>query len=247
MDLKDFFIRNDKVALAFSGGVDSSYLLYAGIKYGADIMPYFIKTPFQPEFELDDAKALTSSLGIQMKVIDFDNLSIEGVVRNQVDRCYYCKKSLFSKIIDEARKDGYNLIIDGTNASDSYEDRPGMKAIQELGVISPLREAGLTKDIIRDLSREAGIFTADKPSYSCLATRVFTGERIDAGILNRIEESEDFLMKKGFKDFRVRVKDGDAKLEFNKDEIVSAFNDREEIYKALSKNFKTVSLDLGGR
>ena len=247
MKLKDFFIRNDKVALAFSGGVDSSYLLYAGKKYGADIMPYFIKTPFQPEFELEDAKALASSLGVRIKLIELDNLSIEEVARNLDDRCYYCKKTIFNKIIEEAGKDGYNLIVDGTNASDSYDDRPGMKAIQELGVVSPLREAGLTKEDIRKLSREAGLFTGDKPSYSCLATRIFTGQRIRLEDLKKAEEAEKFLMDMGFKDFRVRVRDKDARLEFKSEDMEKAFKVRKEIYETLSINFETVSLDLGGR
>ena len=155
MKLKEFFEKYPRVALGFSGGVDSAYLLYAGKKYGADIRPYFIKTAFQPEFELRDAHRLTEELGIELTVVEYDILAETQVAQNPPNRCYYCKSALFGALKQQALKDGYEILLDGTNASDDASDRPGMKAIREMKVLSPLRECGLTKDEIRILSREA--------------------------------------------------------------------------------------------
>ena len=159
MELKEFFEKYPRAALGFSGGVDSAYLLYVGKKYGADIRPYFIKTAFQPEFELRDAIRLAKELDVGLTVIRHDILAEECVAENPADRCYYCKSALFHALKKQAVEDGYNVLLDGTNASDEASDRPGMKAIRELEVLSPLRECGLTKGEIRRLSREAGLFT----------------------------------------------------------------------------------------
>ena len=137
MVLKEFFQKHPKAALGFSGGVDSAFLLYAGKKYGADIRPYFIKTAFQPEFELQDALRLTKELGTELTVIACDILSETQVAGNPPDRCYYCKSILFGTLKRQAVKDGYEVILDGTNASDEASDRPGMRAVQELKVLSP--------------------------------------------------------------------------------------------------------------
>ena len=175
MNLQDFFTENRSAALAFSGGVDSAYLLYAGLKYGCDLTAYYVKAEFQPQFELDDAMRLAEQLGARMKVIRVSVLGDEDVRANGPRRCYYCKRQIFSKIMEAAQADGYSLLLDGTNASDDADDRPGMQALMELSVRSPLRECGLTKAQIRDFSKEAGLFTWDKPAYACLATRIQTG------------------------------------------------------------------------
>lgn len=168
MTLQEFFTEHPKAALGFSGGVDSSYLLYAGIKAGADIRPYFIKTAFQPEFELEDAKRLCAQLGAELYIIELDALANPDVVKNPANRCYYCKTGLFGTLQQRAKADGYTVLLDGTNASDDAGDRPGMKALTEMSVLSPLRLCGLTKAQIREFSREAGLFTWDKPAYACL-------------------------------------------------------------------------------
>ena len=183
MTLQEFFTEHPKAALGFSGGVDSSYLLYAGIKAGADIRPYFIKTAFQPEFELEDAKRLCAQLGAELYIIELDALANPDVVKNPANRCYYCKTGLFGTLQQRAKADGYTVLLDGTNASDDAGDRPGMKALTEMSVLSPLRLCGLTKAQIREFSREAGLFTWDKPAYACLATRVPTGEAITEALL----------------------------------------------------------------
>lgn len=250
MELKDFFNDNKKAAIAFSGGVDSAYLLYAAGSFGAEVRAYYVKSDFQPEFELRDAKRLAEELGADMKVLELDVLCDSAISSNPVDRCYHCKKRIFSAIKEAALKDGFSLILDGTNASDDAGDRPGMRAIEELEVRSPLRECGLTKDEIRRLSREAGLFTWDKPAYACLATRISTGEVITREKLERTERAEDFLMKLGFSDLRVRLISDCARLQLPEDQLKLALEKREEITEELLKYYKAVLLDLtprGGR
>ena len=247
MKLKEFFEKYQKAALGFSGGVDSAYLLYAGKKYGADIRPYFIKTAFQPEFELRDAHRLTEELGIELTVVEYDILAETQVAQNPPNRCYYCKSALFGALKQQALKDGYEILLDGTNASDDASDRPGMKAIREMKVLSPLRECGLTKDEIRILSREAGLFTWEKPSYACLATRIPTGEPVSGELLKRIERSEDALSALGFSDFRVRVFHNAARIQLSKGQFEQAAQDRERILSALKPYFPAVLLDLETR
>ena len=156
--LKDFFARHPRTALGFSGGTDSAYLLYAGTSLGADVRPYYIKTQFQPAFELADARRLADELGVELTVIEADILADDAVAANPPDRCYHCKRALFTLLAERAASDGYSELIDGTNASDEAGERPGMRALCELGVRSPLRECGLTKTEIRARSRTAGAF-----------------------------------------------------------------------------------------
>ena len=206
MELSDFFRENPRAALAFSGGTDSAYLLYEALQCGAEVRPYYVKTPFQPRFELDDALRLTKELGTELTVIEYDILNDGLVAANPADRCYHCKKKLFGLLLRErAANDGFSLIIDGTNASDDAGDRPGMRALGELCVRSPLRECGLTKAEIRARSKEAGLFTWNKPAYACLATRVPTGRPIERELLQRVEGAESELFALGFTDFRVRL------------------------------------------
>ena len=247
MELQEFFEQNPKAARGFSGGVDSAYLLYAAKKYGADVKPYYIKTAFQPRFEYADVRMLCDKLGVDIKVIEYDILSESIIASNPKDRCYYCKKSLFTILKNEAEKDGYNLILDGTNASDDLSDRPGAKALEELSVRSPLRECGLTKDTIRALSKEAGLFTWNKPSYSCLATRIPADIRITADDLWRIEQSESALMAMGFTDFRVRLYNGAARLQLKHEQFLKAADRREEIVTCIRPYFQTILLDMEAR
>lgn len=245
--LAAFFGAHPKVALGFSGGVDSAYLLYAGLRSGADIRPYFIKTAFQPRFELEDALRLAKQLGAALQVIEVDLLSLPAVVSNPPDRCYFCKTALFGALRKRALADGYALVIDGTNASDDALGRPGMRALAELSVRSPLRECGLTKDEIRLLSKEAGLFTWNKPAYACLATRIPAGNAVTPDLLLRVEGAEDALFQMGFLDFRVRVLAGAARLQFRQEDIARAFNERESIRLAIKPFFHDVLLDLTER
>ena len=178
-----------------------------------DLRAYFVQSQFQPEFELQDAQRFTEQLGIPLTVLPCDILQHPLVVENGPLRCYHCKTALFTALWERARMDGYPLLLDGTNASDRTDDRPGMRALEELEVRSPLRECGLTKADIRSLSREAGLFTWDKPAYACLATRIPTGTSITAEQLEHVERSEQILSSLGFSDLRVRTENGSACLE----------------------------------
>ena len=247
MTLEQFFQENPRCALGFSGGVDSAYLLYAGVKAGADIRPYFIKTAFQPAFELADAKKLAEGLGVEVTVLELDALADPRVAANPADRCYFCKQNLFRTLKERAIADGYPVLLDGTNASDEAGDRPGMRALAELSVRSPLRECGLTKAEIRARSREAGLFTWDKPAYACLATRVPAGEAITADLLARVEGAEDALFRLGYTDFRVRVFHSAARLQLPRGQMERAVREAEELRQALKPYFTPILLDLEGR
>lgn len=242
--LKAFFEKNPKLALAFSGGVDSAYLLYAAVSFGADVKAYYVKTPFQPEFEYEDALRLATQLGAEMFTIHLDILSDNAITENPKNRCYFCKRRIFTAILEQAKRDGYSLIIDGTNASDDAADRPGMAALKELEVRSPLREAGLTKAEIRRLSKEAGLFTHDKPAYACLATRFPTGTPITAEKLAITEQNEGLLRSLGFKDFRIRLMGTAAKLQIAENELPLLLSHRETIWEKLKNDYTEVLLDL---
>lgn len=244
MNLNLFFKEHPRAAIAFSGGVDSVYLLYAAAKCGADVKAYYVRTAFQPQFELDDATKLAEELGVQMEVLTVDILSNEVVTANHADRCYHCKKVIFQTILAAAKADGYDLLLDGTNASDDAGDRPGMKALAELFVRSPLRECNLTKEEIRRLSKEAGLFTHDKPAYACLATRIPTDEIITAEKLMRTEAAEGYLSALGLRDFRVRAMGDTAKLQVTASDLHLVIEYREEIIQELKRYYSSVLLDL---
>lgn len=244
VNLQDFFERNPTVALAFSGGVDSAYLLYAAIQYGARVRAYYVKSCFQPEFELADARRLAQQLDAELKILPVDVLADVRVAENPADRCYYCKHAIFFAILQAAEQDGFSVLIDGTNASDDAGDRPGMRALRELSVRSPLRECGLTKAQVRELSRKAGLFTWDKPAYACLATRIPTGEQITLEKLHRTEQAEDFLFSLGFTDFRVRLVDGYANIQLPAEQIPLLLQKRNEILTQLNGQYRGVLLDL---
>ena len=247
MTLQEFFAEHSKAALGFSGGVDSSYLLWAAVNAGADIAPYYIQTAFQPTFELEDAQRLCAQIGVKLNVIRLDALADPRVAANPANRCYYCKVGLFGALRARAKADGYDLLLDGTNASDDAGDRPGMKALREMEVRSPLRECGLTKAMIRQESRKAGLFTWDKPAYACLATRVPTGRTITSELLRRVEGAETALFALGFTDFRVRLYDEAARLQLPEGQLAKAVEQRQAIRQALAPWFDVVLLDTQTR
>ena len=244
MELSEFFTQHPRVALAFSGGVDSAYLLYAAVKSGAQVQAYYVKTAFQPQFEYEDALRLAEQLGAPLTTLRLDVLEDADMTANPANRCYYCKRRIFTAITSAARRDGFQILLDGTNASDQVSDRPGMKALQELSVLSPLRLCGLTKDEIRRRSRQAGLFTWNKPAYACLATRIPTGTAITQADLEKTERCEAFLMKLGFSGFRVRLMDGCARLEMPEDQQPALLAQREAVVRELKKDYKKVLLDL---
>ena len=244
MTLQEFFEQHPKVAIAFSGGVDSAYLLYAAQEYAEEVCAYYVKSEFQPEFELEDAKRLCEELHAKLKVLPLNILAVPHVSENPPERCYHCKKAIFSAIMEAAAVDGFTVLLDGTNASDDVKDRPGMRAIKELSVLSPLRECTLTKTQIRQLSKEANLFTWNKPAYACLATRIPTGETITEQKLCATETAEEYLFSLGFTDLRIRSQDGHARLQLPEKQLELLLLHRKEILDKLKAYYKTVSLDL---
>ena len=190
--LRAFFKEHSRVALAYSGGCDSVFLLACARACGVEVHPFTIDTAFQYDFEADDACLAAAQLGSATETIELDIFEHPEVIMNTSDRCYHCKRVIFQALFDAARKIGIDVVIDGTNATDDPARRPGFRAIEEFGVRSPLRDAGLTKDQIRDLSRKMGLLTADKPNYSCLATRVEVGQQITPELLESFVQ-EDWL------------------------------------------------------
>lgn len=247
MELNNYFLLHPRVAIAFSGGVDSAYLLYAAVNYAEKVRAYYVKSAFQPQFEMDDAKRMAKQLRADLTVIEVDMLQCPQITANPADRCFFCKKLIFSKIAEQALKDGFNTLLDGTNASDDPSDRPGMKALNELSVLSPLRECGLTKEEIRRRSKEAGLFTWDKPAYACLATRIPTGEAITKEKLECTERAEDFLISLGFVDFRVRMAGTAARLQIPASQFERLINNRTAIVQELKRYYSAVTLDLEAR
>ena len=244
MPLNRFFEENPSVAIAFSGGVDSAYLLYAAKKHARQVKAYYVKTDFQPQFELEDARRLAQALDVPMQILQVDILCDAAVAANPADRCYHCKKKLFSEIIRAARADGFSVLLDGTNASDVASDRPGMRALAELSVRSPLRECGLTKETIRQLSKAAGLFTHDKPAYACLATRIPAGEAITKEKLQRTEAAEAYLHGLGFRDFRVRSRGDAATIQLRSQDLPLLMTHRADILMKLKTDYTSVLLDL---
>ena len=243
MRLKDFFEENGRIAIAFSGGVDSAYLLAEAVRCGAEVKAYYVKSQFQPEFEREDARRLAKKIGAELTEIEADVLSHEIVVSNPPDRCYHCKDLIMGIIIRAAETDGFEVLCDGTNASDDVSDRPGFRALGELGVRSPLRECGLTKDKIRRRARELGLDVWDKPAYACLATRIGAGERITADKLRVTEEAESKLFDMGFRDFRVRMRGRDALVQAAAAQHADAVRRSDEIKKAIGDLYGDVRID----
>ena len=245
--LKAFFEENPRVAVAFSGGTDSAYLLHQAVKYAESVLACCVNTAFNAEHELNDALRLAKELGAELEIIPVDILADERVAANDPLRCYYCKTRLLGTVKERAAMRGYDVVIEGSNADDDPAGRPGMKALEELGIRSPMREAGLGKADVRRLSKEAGLFTWDKPSNSCAATRVPNGVKLTADILQKIKNGEERLNELGFSALRLRWRDGAAKLELPAEQLAMAVEKRNDIIAALSGDFTEISIDLKGR
>ena len=238
------------VAVAFSGGVDSALLLAVAARiYHVKLMAVTATSVSYAEHERDDAQRLAQRMGVKHRYLEFDQMSIPEFVANGPERCYYCKKAIFSAIQSYVAEQGFTNVVDGSNADDMKEYRPGSKALAELGIRSPLKEAGLSKEEIRKLSREMGLFTASKPSYSCLATRIQYGETITPDKLARIEQAEEFLTKLGFTHIRVRSYGTLARIEVEPSQItlMSQPNTRNKIIDRFKKlGYSYITLDLAG-
>jgi uncharacterized protein len=238
-----------RAAVAFSGGADSSFLCaVARAELGEGAVAITIVSPMLPASELEDARKVAALVGIRHILVEAGDIE-EEVAVNPKDRCYHCKKREFGSIALAARENGIGIVLDGTNVDDEGDYRPGMLAIAELGVASPLRAAGLSKADIRELSRRLGLPTWDKPAFACLASRIPYGERIDAAKLGRIEKAEDYLRSLGFRQFRVRSHGDIARIEVDPGERRKLFS--EEIMDAMAAAFESFGflyscVDLAG-
>ena len=237
-------------AVAFSSGVDSTFLLrVAHEELGENVVAVTAHSHSFPKRELDEAAAFCAREGVRHEIIDSEELDIPGFVANPPDRCYHCKKALFGKLVALAQANGLAAVLEGSNMDDDGDYRPGRRAIMELGVASPLHDAGLTKAEIRVLSKRMGLPTADKPSFACLASRFPYGERITAAGLERVERAEQWLMDAGLGLAQLRVRShGDmARIEVPPADIPRLATRAEEIAAALkSFGFAYVALDLQG-
>ena len=243
-----------KVALAFSGGVDSTLLAAASSEaLGSDsVLCITARSASFPERELKAASDFCASRGIEHMIVDSEELDIEGFSKNPPNRCYLCKRELFSKIIDVASKFGASTIIEGSNMDDEGDYRPGMQAVKELNVVSPLCTAGLSKEDIRGISKELGLDTWDKQSFACLASRFVYGEDITLDRLHMIDHAEQFLLDLGFRFVRVRLHGNTnpiARIEVLPEDIerLASVALRVEVEKEFKKlGFNYVVLDLTG-
>jgi uncharacterized protein len=253
-DIKETRLRGiirgcGSLAVAFSGGVDSSLLCaIAAAELGDRALAVTVVSPMLPRSELESARALASALGIRHVLVEDGEIE-EAVARNPADRCYHCKNIEFAHIRRAAAELGIDTVAEGSNLDDLSDYRPGAAATRELGIRSPLKEAGLTKAEIRAISKRLSLPTWDKPAFACLASRVPYGERIDAAKLARVESSEDYLRGLGFRQFRVRSHGDIARIELARDERSKLF--REELMDAVSARLKSfgfvyVCLELEG-
>lgn len=247
-ELLQYLEELQQAALAFSGGVDSTFLLAAAKEaLGDSVIAITIDTPYIPRWELKEAAGICKSIGIRQEII---KLKIpENIKDNPSNRCYLCKGNIFSVLVKKSEELGINTVLDGTNADDKAELRPGMRALKELGIKSPLHELGIGKDLIREWSKELGLPTWDKPAYACLLTRVPHNTTIREEELKRIEKAETFLHSIGFRAVRVRSHGDLARIELPPDKIREAMGEvaGEKISAALKElGFEYISVDITG-
>jgi pyridinium-3,5-biscarboxylic acid mononucleotide sulfurtransferase len=238
-----------KVAVAFSGGVDSSFLLAAvKIALGDHAVGITIASPALPVYELEDAKHIAQLIGIRHVIIQSDEIE-DSVINNPVNRCYFCKKEEYGIIKEEAAKLGISHVIDGSNADDMKDYRPGMKARDEIQVSSPLQKIGMTKDEIRQFSKTLELPTWDKPAYACLFSRIPYGQKINMDDLAKIEKAEKFFIDHGFRTVRVRCHNDLARIEVASSDIEKLLQEpfKSDIITTLkSAGFTYITIDLQG-
>ena len=246
--LKELLGKYSSAVIAFSGGVDSTFLArIAKDVYGDNLLLITATSSTYPFYELEEAKLLALLLGIKHKIIVSEEIDIPGYSDNPPDRCYYCKRELFGKIKYIATEEGYEAVFDGSNADDLKDFRPGMKAKQEKGVISPLAETGFTKSDIRHFSGKLNLPTAGKQSYACLASRFPYGEKITKEKLDRLAKAEYEVRNLGFSQFRIRSHENLARFEFIPSEMDKAWGIRDKLADICHRSgFNYITIDLNG-
>jgi uncharacterized protein len=242
-------LKDEGAAVAFSGGVDSSFLCYAAHEaLGDRAIAITVSSPMFAASEMEDANRVAKQVGIRHLIVREEEIDPE-VASNPKNRCYFCKKIEFGTMLKAALKEGIHVVLDGTNMDDEGDYRPGLKALAELHIKSPMREAGLSKQDIRDLSRRFNIPTWDKPAFACLASRIPYGTRISNEKLHQIEESEDVLRTLGFKQFRVRHYGEIARIEVAPEERRKFFDEKlmDDVSRRIkAAGFLYVALELEG-
>jgi uncharacterized protein len=241
----------ERVVVAYSGGADSTLLLKAAREtLGAqNIVAVTALSPLYPDRELVGAKRMAQEMAIKHILIESNELEIEGFSKNPLNRCYLCKRELFEEIQNLARKEAISFVVEGSTLDDEKDHRPGRRAIQELGIRSPLQEARFTKEDVRELSRTLGLPTWDKPSFACLASRFPYGEEITLEGLKMVDEAENFLFSLGFKQVRVRHYQSLARIEVYPEEMSRLMNGslRVKVVNCLKEiGYRYVTLDLQG-
>ncbi len=248
--LQEYIKSLGSVAVAFSGGVDSTLLLKVSHDVlGDKAIAATITSSFTAKSEINEAKAFCEKNGIKQIIIPVDERKIYGFTKNPPVRCYLCKRAIFTQILQAAHENGISTVIDGSNPDDLTDYRPGIKALEELGIISPLRVCNITKSEIRKMSRALGLPTWDKPSFACLASRFVYGEEITREKLNMVEQAENLLGELGFVQFRVRIHGSIARIEILPEDFTKIIQAdiRSKIYDDLKKlGFSYVTLDLKG-
>ena len=238
----------ESLAVACSGGVDSSFLLSAAREaLDERILALTADSVLVPRAEIRDAAVFCQTHGIRQKLINMDVLSVPGVADNPPHRCYYCKHGLFERMLREAAEEGFSFLAEGSNVDDAGDYRPGMRALAELGILSPLREAGLNKAEIRQLAKEKGLNCWDKPSAACLASRIAYHEPITVEKLSAVEQAEELLKSIGLRQCRVRIHEKLARIEASPEKFPLLLERSEEIVDKLKAlGFSYVTLDLEG-
>lgn len=242
-NIENYLNKYECAVVALSGGVDSAVMLLLAKKFCKKVFAVFVKSEFQPQFELDDAFEVCSNLGVDLNVLNISVLNDKNITLNPSNRCYYCKKLIMSAVKKFAEKNNCDIIFDGTNASDDIEERAGYLSLKELGILSPLRICNVDKNQVRAIAKENGLHIYGKPSYACLATRIPGYMHITDTLLRKTECAENELFSSGFTDFRIRYEnETSAKVQLSEEDM-KLYHSNEKILNVLYKYYNKITVE----